>query len=378
MKKICCVITNRASYAKFKSLLILLKKDKKIKLQLVIAAGAFLEKYGRLDKEIQRDGFKINEKIHMLLESQTLLSNAKSTGIGISEFSSSFDRLKPDLLILMADRFEILSAAIAASYQNIRIAHVQGGEVSGNIDQKVRYAVSQLSDYHFPSTKKAYQNLVRIFKSKKNIYLTGCPSTDLCEETIKKSYTEFLSLSNYLTGVGHQIDLKKDYVVVLQHPVTDEYGQGKNQVLETMKSILKLNIQTIWFWPNPDSGNADISKYLRIFREENFRNKVFFIKNINPHQFLLLLKHSRCIIGNSSAGIRESSFLGIPSVNIGSRQNNRERGRNVISVGYDHKKILKKIKLQIRKKYKKNNLYGEGNAGLKIYKKIKSILNIKK
>ena len=170
MKKVCCVITNRASYAKFKSLLIHLKKDKKINLQLVVAAGAFLEKYGRLDNEIKKDGFKISEKIHMLLESQTLLSNAKSTGIGISEFSSCFDRLKPELLVLMADRFEILSAAIAASYQNIKIAHIQGGEVSGNIDQKVRYAVTQLSDYHFPSTKKANQNLVRILNSKKYFF----------------------------------------------------------------------------------------------------------------------------------------------------------------------------------------------------------------
>ncbi len=378
MKKVCCVITNRASYAKFKSLLIHLKKDKKINLQLVVAAGAFLEKYGRLDKEIKKDGFKISEKIHMLLESQTLLSNAKSTGIGISEFSSCFDRLKPDLLVLMADRFEILSAAIAASYQNIRIAHIQGGEVSGNIDQKVRYAVSQLSDYHFPSTKKANQNLVRILNSKKNIYLTGCPSTDLCKETNKKSYKEFLKLSNYLIGVGHKVNLKKDYVIVLQHPVTNEYGQGKNQVLKTMNSILKLNLQTIWFWPNPDSGNADISKYLRTFREMNFKDKILFVKNINPQHFLLLLKYSRCIIGNSSAGIRESSFLGTPSVNIGSRQKNRERGKNVISVNYDQKKILKKIKFQIGKKYKKDNLYGFGNAGLKIYKRIKSILSAKK
>ena len=378
MKKVCCVITNRASYSKFKSLLIHLKKDKKINLQLVVAAGAFLEKYGRLDKEIKKDGFKISEKIHMLLESQTLLSNAKSTGIGISEFSSCFDRIKPDLLVLMADRFEILSAAIAASYQNIRIAHIQGGEVSGNIDQKVRYAVTQLSDYHFPSTKKANQNLVRILNSKKNIFLTGCPSIDLCKEINKKSYKEFLMISNYLIGVGHKVNLKKDYVIVLQHPVTNEYGQGKNQVLKTMNSVLKLNLQTIWFWPNPDSGNADISKFLRRFREMNFKDKILFVKNINPQQFLLLLKYARCIIGNSSAGIRESSFLGTPSVNIGSRQKNRERGKNVISVNYDQKKIFKKIKFQIGKKYKKDNLYGSGNAGLKIYKRIKSILSTKK
>lgn len=378
MKKVCCVITNRASYAKFKSLLTHLKKDKKINLQLVVAAGAFLEKYGRLDKEIKKDGFKISEKIYMLLESQTLLSNAKSTGIGVSEFSSCFDRLKPELLVLMADRFEVLSAAIAASYQNIKIAHIQGGEVSGNIDQKVRYAVSQLSDYHFPSTRKANQNLVRIFNSKKNIFLTGCPSIDLCKEIDKKSSKEFLKLSKYLTGVGNKVNLKKDYVIVLQHPVTDEYGQGKNQVLKTMNSILKLNLQTIWFWPNPDSGNADISKYLRIFREMNFNDKILFVKNINPQHFLLLLKYSRCIIGNSSAGIRESSYLGTPSVNIGSRQKNRERGKNVIDVNYDQKKILKKIKFQISKKYKKNHLYGSGNAGLKIYKRIKSILSTKK
>ena len=148
-------------------------------------------------------------------------------------------------------------------------------------------------------------------------------------------------ISNYLIGVGHKVNLKKDYAIVLQHPVTNEYGQGKNQVLKTMNSVLKLNLQTIWFWPNPDSGNADISKFLRRFREMNFKDKILFVKNINPQQFLLLLKYARCIIGNSSAGIRESSFLGTPSVNIGSRQKNRERGKNVISVNYDQKKIFK-------------------------------------
>ena len=373
-KKICCVITNRASYTKFKSLLKYLKKDSKINVQIVVASGVILEKYGNLDEVIKKDGFKITEKIHMLLESQTLLSNAKSTGIGVSEFSSCFERIKPDLVILMADRFEVLSAAIAASYQNIKIAHIQGGEDSGNIDQKVRYAVSHLSDFHFPSTKKSYNKLKNIFGANKNIFLSGCPSTDLCKKIEKKNLNQLIKISSLFSGVGEKIDFRKNYVLVMQHPVTDEYGHGYKQIDETMKACLKLNTTIIWFWPNPDSGSSYVSKFLRTKRETLKLKNILFIKNAPPENFLLLLKFSKCIIGNSSAGIRESSYLGVPSVNIGTRQSNRERAKNVLDCNYNSNNILKSIKYQLKKKYKKNNLYGHGNAGYKIFKKIKFIL----
>ena len=373
-KKVCCVITNRASYTKFKELCYLLKRDRNITLQIVVASGVILEKYGSLIREIKNDGFRITEIIHMLLESQTLLSNAKSTGIGVSEFSSCFERIKPNLVLLMADRFEILSAAIAASYQNIKIAHIQGGEDSGNIDQKVRYAVSHLSDFHFPSTKKSYKKLVNILNNNKNIFYSGCPSIDLCKKIKKKSISNMKKIKSLLVGVGNNIDLRDDYIIVMQHPVTNEYGYGNEQIHETMQACRKINLNVIWFWPNPDSGTSSLSKYIRKKREKLKLEKFLFIKNVSPENFLFLLKFSKCIVGNSSAGIRESSYLGVPAINIGSRQNNRERAKNVVDCDYNSSQIYSLIKKQIQKKYKKSTLYGKGNAARNIFFRIKKIL----
>ena len=370
-KNIMCVITNRASYAKLKSLLVNLKE--KSNLQIVLAAGALVEKYGDLEIQIKKDGFRIVDKIFMLLDSQTLINNTKSTGIGILEFSNCFYRNNPSLVILMADRFEILSAAIAASYQNIKIAHIQGGENSGNIDQKVRYAVSALSDIHFPSTKKAYEILKRK-ELKKNIFLSGCPSIDLCKKIEKRKLEKLIKIFKNYKGVGQKVDLKKKYILIMYHPVTNEYISIKRQFEIFLNAIKSIEVNKIWFWPNPDSGSHFISNKIRKLREKNKLNNIFFIKNMSPDDFLLLLKYANCIVGNSSAGIRESSYLGTPSINVGSRQQNRETGKNVMNVDYNEKKIIKTIKLQLNKNYKKNTLYGHGNAGKKI---AKTILNLK-
>ena len=170
MRKICVVITARTSYTKIKPILYHLNKKKSIKLQIVLAASAVLDKYGKVDDIVKNDGFPVDEKIYMLIESESLLNTSKSTGIGIIEFSSAFNRLKPDLVLVMADRFEVISAAISAAYQNIPLAHIQGGEVSGNIDEKVRHAISKLADYHFPSTLRSKKWLIKMGENSENVF----------------------------------------------------------------------------------------------------------------------------------------------------------------------------------------------------------------
>ena len=369
-KKIFCVVTNRASYTKLKSLLFLL--NKKFNLQVVLAAGALLEKYGELESEIKKDGFKIIEKIYMLLDAQTLVNNSKSTGIGVVEFSDCFYRHKPSLVILMADRFEILSAAIAASYQNIKIAHLQGGENTGNIDQKVRYSVTALSDFHFTSTKFAFKNLKK-FNDLKNVYFTGCPSIDLCKKVENNSRSKLAAIFKNYRGVGLPVNIMQNYLIIMYHPVTNEYKRISKNFQLFIDRINSIKIPKIWFWPNPDSGSHIISQKIRKLREKNKLPNTFF-KNMKPDDFLLLLKFSSCIIGNSSAGIRESSYFGTPSINLGTRQLNRERGNNVINfenLNFSKKKFQNIIKSQINKNTK-NKLYGEGNAASKIAKIIQN------
>ena len=181
MRKICVVLTARTSYTKIKPILVAFKKDKSIDLQIVLAASALLDKYGNTDKMVTEDDFKINEKVFMTIESESLLNSAKSTGLGIIEFSGVFNRLKPDLVLVMADRFEVISAAISAAYQNIPLGHIQGGEVSGNIDEKVRHAITKLADFH--QLKGLWNGLLKWVKTQIGYFLR-----DVHRQILQKEY----------------------------------------------------------------------------------------------------------------------------------------------------------------------------------------------
>ncbi|MGQ0528085.1 MAG: UDP-N-acetylglucosamine 2-epimerase [Alphaproteobacteria bacterium] len=365
MRKICVVLTARTSYAKIQPILKALKARKDMELQIICAASAVLERYGHTDKMVEDDGFKISERVYMVLEGETLLTSAKATGMGIIEFSGAFDRLKPEAVLVMADRYEIISAAIAASYLNIPLIHVQGGEVSGNIDEKVRHAVTKLADLHLPATKKAAGNIARMGEDPKTVFHFGCPSIDVARSVTAKPDLDFDVYKKY-GGVGTMPDLSKGYYIVMQHSVTTEAQSGLEQVTKTLNAMNRLNRPVLWFWPNVDAGGDDVSKGIRSFRENKHPAHMHFIKNMSPADFLRVLNKSLGIIGNSSVAIREASYLGVPAVNIGSRQNARERGANVMDVGYDENEIYNAALKHCGAKKPTSVLYGEGDAGEKI------------
>lgn len=374
-KTICVVINNRANYARIKTVIFALQKKKNIKTKIILGASSVLDRYGNLEKVLKKDGIKIFHKLYTIIDGGNPTTMAKSTGLAIIEISSLLNYLKADIVITVADRFETLATAIASSYMNIILAHTQGGEITGSIDESVRHAVTKLSHLHFASSKKAYKNVINLGEKKENVFLTGCPSIDLAKRFNKKISNK---LFEKYTGVGKKINLLKKYLVVVQHPVTTEYGGGLKQINQTLKAIKDLNIPTVWLWPNVDAGTDEISKGIRIFREKNQSTKIFFIKNLNPEDYLSLINNCACIIGNSSSAIREGAFLGIPSVNIGSRQNGREIGKNVLHANYNSDNIKKNILKQIKiKKYKKQTIYGNGNSGYKIASILDKI-NIKK
>tara|TARA_B110000503_G_C7130359_1_gene406564 strand:- start:298 stop:1455 length:1158 start_codon:yes stop_codon:yes gene_type:complete len=365
-RKVCVVITARPSYARIKTALLAIKDHSNLKLQLVLAGSALLDRYGNASKIIENDGFKVNRKVFNILEGDTSISMAKSTGLAIIELSSVFESLKPDVVITIADRFETIATSIAASYQNIPLAHIQGGEVTGNIDEKVRHANTKLADIHLVATESARQRVIKLGEREETVIKTGCPSMDIAREVFENSNYKFDPILKY-GGVGREIDLTDGYLVVLQHPVTTEFEKSKEQILITLQAIMELDIPTFWFWPNVDAGSDGTSKGIRYMRENNDLSKIHFFKNLEPEDFLRLLKKSNCLIGNSSAGIRESAFLGVPVVNIGSRQNERERAINVISVAHDKNEIKKAILKQLSNgHYESNLLYGDGYAGQKI------------
>ena len=366
-RKICVVINNRANYARIKSVLIEIKKNKKLDLQIVLGSSAILQRYGEVSDIIKRDGFKINRKIYTLLEGENLLSMSKSTGVSIMEFSSIFNELKPDIVVVIADRYETLAAAVAASYMNIVLVHTQGGEVTGSIDESVRHATTKLAHIHFPASLKSKKNIIRMGEDPKKVFLVGCPSLDLIDKKNLKIDKKFKrTYSSY--GVGELIiDFDKPYVVVLQHPVTTEYNLLNKNINETIKGIMMIKHQIIWLWPNVDAGSDIVSKKIRKIREIKKPKNIRWQKNYSPEDYLKLIYNSSCLVGNSSSAIREGAYLGIPAVNIGTRQNKREQGKNVINIEYDSAEIYKSILRQIRReKYPQNRIFGDGKAGKRI------------
>ncbi len=362
-RKVCVVITARPSYSRIKSALREIQKNPALELQLVVAASALLDRYGTAVNNIEQDGFAISARVYMVLEGENLSSMAKTTGLGMLELSTVFDNLKPDLVVTIADRYETIATAIAAAYMNIPLVHIQGGEVTGSIDEKVRHAVTKLADVHFVSTAKSAERIMRMGEEKNRVFVTGCPSVDLAAEILPNPILNFDPVEKY-GGVGNLETVGSNYLVVMQHPVTTEHELARNHVIETLSAIHRLNLPTLWFWPNVDAGSDGTSNGIRTFRETVKPSNIRFFKNMTPADFLRLLYNSQCLIGNSSVGIRECSFLGVPVVNIGTRQAGRERGKNVIDATYSKDEITEAIRRQINHgRYETDSLYGDGKAG---------------
>ncbi|WP_406626725.1 UDP-N-acetylglucosamine 2-epimerase [Portibacter marinus] len=372
LKNICVVVTARPSYSRIKTALTAIKNHPQLNLLLVVAASALLDRYGTAVKYIEEDGFKIDAKVFNVLEGENLTAQAKTTGLGIIELASVFEQLKPDAVVTVADRFETMSTAIAASYMNLPLIHIQGGEVTGNIDEKVRHAITKLADLHLVATEKAKERVIKMGEDPNMVFNTGCPSIDLADMVLKNPKIDFDLFKQY-GGVGKIKNWEQGYLVVLQHPVTTEYQKSRVQIEETLHAIYELNIPTFWFWPNVDAGSDGTSKGIRSFRENHNIDHIHFFKNMEGKDFLKLLYNSKCLIGNSSAGIRECSYLGVPVVNIGSRQSGRERGQNIVDVEHNRDKIKGAINQAISMVRKHDDIYGDGQSGDEIAQKIAQI-----
>jgi len=365
-RKICVVVTARPSYSRIKTALKAIQEHPELELQLVVAASALLDRYGSAVNYIKNDGFEIAAKVFNVLEGENLTAAAKTTGIGILELSTVFDNLSPDIVVTTADRFETMATAIAASYMNIPLAHVQGGEVTGNIDEKVRHAITKLADYHFVASEGAKERVLKLGELPEMVFNTGCPSIDLAQQVKENPALNFDVFEKY-GGVGSLVDFSKGYYVVMQHPVTTEINASRKHIEETLHAMHSLNEPVFWFWPNVDAGADGTSTGIRAFREHYDLDNFHFFKNMEGQDFLRLLANSKALIGNSSVGIRECAYLGVPVVNIGSRQNMRERGANVIDVNYNRDEIVNAIKTHAQRKAKTtSDVYGGGDAGEKI------------
>jgi UDP-hydrolysing UDP-N-acetyl-D-glucosamine 2-epimerase len=361
-RKVCIVLTVRGNYAKMKSLMQEIENDPNLQLQLVTGGAMILHKHGNPINIVESDGFTVNEKVHFLVEGGEPITMAKSTGLAIVEFSTVFENLKPDIVVAIADRFETLAVAVAASYMNIPVAHLEGGEISGSIDESIRHAITKLSHIHFVATRLSAQRVIRMGEDPKMVFVVGSPTIDLIRRLDLQ--LDFDVFEKY-GGVGANFEVKpKNYLIAIQHPVTTEYDLARHQVQETLMALSELEIPVLWLWPNMDAGTDEISKGIRSFREKKRCENLHFFKNFAFEDYAKLLNNCAALVGNSSSGIRESAYLGVPVVNIGTRQAARERGENVEDVPNDRGRIRDAVLRQIAHgKYPGNGLYGDGRAG---------------
>ncbi|MBF0215778.1 MAG: UDP-N-acetylglucosamine 2-epimerase (hydrolyzing) [Candidatus Omnitrophica bacterium] len=363
-RKICVVVASRANYARIKYFLKAVKESDRLELQLIVGASALLYKFGRAVDVMMADGFKPDWRIHYLVEGENLTTQAKSTGMGIIELSTAFGELAPDVVLTVADRYETMATAIASSYLNIPLAHVQGGEVSGNIDDSVRHAITKLAHYHFPSTQQSAERIMKMGEDPSRVFMTGCPSIDILANMGRDPLTNEYFRER---GTGRPFLPRKKYIMMVQHPVTTSFGAGAEQVSETLKALESIPMQKILLWPNADAGSDDVSKMIREFHERHRNGDFSYHINFSPEIYAKLLAGAECLVGNSSSFIREGSFLGTPAVIVGDRQEGREHGRNVVLSGYDAHEIRAKVKAQIKHgPYESETIFGDGQAGKRI------------
>ena len=366
-RKVCVVITARPSYSRICTALEAIRDHPELELQLVVAASALLDRYGNAVRVIEEEGFHVDRHVYMILEGENLVTSAKSTGFGLVELATAFQDLAPDMVVTVADRFETMATAVAAAYMNIPLVHVQGGEITGSIDEKVRHAVTKLADIHLVASDRARARVVAMGERDQAVHVTGCPSIDLARQALKAEPRSVLETLSHYGGVGAEVDVADGYLVVMQHPVTLEHELASQHVEETLRAVRDLGRPTLWFWPNVDAGSDGTSRSIRRFREIDELPNVHFYKNLSPLDFLSVLVNSRAIVGNSSAAIRECAYLGVPAVNIGSRQNGRDRGKNVVDVDYSSAAIRTAIEAAWdAARPPQDLLYGDGSAGRQI------------
>jgi UDP-hydrolysing UDP-N-acetyl-D-glucosamine 2-epimerase len=365
VKKVCVVVGSRANYSSIKSVMRAVRDHPELELRLVVGASALLDRYGTALDVIERDGFTPDERVYMLIEGETPATMAKSTGLGLLELPTAFERLEPDIVVTVGDRFETMATALAASYMNIPLAHTMGGEVSGNIDESIRHAVTKFAHIHFPASDDAARRIVRLGEHPETVHVVGCPRIDLVAEVLNDGHDNLSSL--FETGVGGRFSLDEPFLLVSQHPVTTEYGDGQRQIEETLAAIQELDMAAIVLWPNADAGSEDVARGMRRFREFEDDARMHFFKNLPTNDYIKLLERTACVIGNSSSAIREGAFIGTPAVNIGRRQAGRERGRNVLDVGYSRAEIVDGVSRQLEHgRYESAAIYGDGRAGERI------------
>ena len=364
-RRIAIVLTTRGNYAKTKSTMRAIQGAAALELVTIVGGGIVQSRFGDYRPAIEGDGFRIDCSVDFLLEDgATLGAQAESAARAVSMVGHALTQLRPDAVLVIADRYEALAIALAATCMNVPIAHLEGGEVSGSIDERMRHAITKLAHLHLPANAEAASRIERMGEDRARIVVVGTPSLDLLAAL---DLEERGALTRATGGDGDTIDFASDYVVVSQHPVPTEADSAEQQIEETAAAIAAVGLPTVWMLPNMDAGGDGAGRAFARIRRDGLGVRLRFYPSLALEAYAVLLHHARCLVGNSSSGIREGAFLGVPAINIGSRQRGRQRGRNVVDVANRCDAITAAMRGQIAHgRYPCDPVYGDGNAGAKI------------
>lgn len=362
-RKVCVVLVDRANYGRLKPVMQAIQSHPALELQVVAAGTMVLERFGQPMKIVAQDGFDICGEVYIELEGSTPATMAKSVGFGVVEFASEFQRLKPDLVLLIGDRYEALAAAIAAAYMNLCLVHLQGGEVSGSIDESARHAISKFSQYHFPSTRRSAEYLVRMGERPDSILGIGCPSSDIAR-VMDRTLDPAIINSR---GSGGKIDVSQPFLLVIFHPTTTEFGGERAQMEQLLQALHEVKHQTVLLWPNIDAGSDHVTRAIRHFRDLHKPEWLHTLVNLSPEDYLKVLINAACAVGNSSSFVRDASYFGTPVVLVGNRQEGRETDVHVVQSPPLAPEIVSAVKYQLAHgRYGPSDLYGDGQVSERV------------
>uniref|UniRef100_A0AAY5F4N9 Bifunctional UDP-N-acetylglucosamine 2-epimerase/N-acetylmannosamine kinase n=1 Tax=Electrophorus electricus TaxID=8005 RepID=A0AAY5F4N9_ELEEL len=368
--RVCVATCNRADYSKLAPIMFGLKSQPELfELEVVVLGSHLIDDYGNTFRMIEQDEFDIGTKLHTIVRGEDEAAMVESVGLALVKLPDMLQRLAPDVLIVHGDRFDALALATAAALMNIRILHLEGGEVSGTIDDSIRHAISKLAHYHAVCTRSAERHLIAMCEDHSRILLAGCPSYDKLLSAHKRDdYADIIK-----AWLGDSVK-EQDYIVALQHPVTTDIKNSIKIYELMLDALMSFNKKTLILFPNIDAGSKELVRVLRrkgVEQHPNFRA----VKHVPFDQFIQLVAHAGCMVGNSSCGVREAGAFGTPVINLGTRQTGRETGENVLHVrdADTQNKIYHALELQFGKRYPCSKIYGDGNAVPRILKFLQSI-----
>lgn len=407
-RTICVVATNRSDYGRLRPIMDELRTHQNVTLQVIVGSYGYFDrlwdylryakpislrhslpwyirarltklfggekavlKNEQLSRVVLADGYNIDARVPLLLEGGTPAEMAASAGLGLLSLSKIFTKLKPDLVLINGDRFEILPVAVAAAYLNVPLAHIEGGDVSGTIDNSIRHAVSKFAHVHFPATEQSANRLKRMGEESSSIFTYGSPIIDSLV-SIDRSIDNTLH-SRYPSDVGW-VDLHKPYILIAHHPVTTEYKENYAQAKELIAALDELEMPQFFVSPNIDAGSDGISVAMREYRQGPGAARSIFHKHLSLEDYIKVLANCAVAVGNSSSFLRESAYLGVPCVIVGTRQQHRERGENVVEVPANKTDIVKALQSQLTHGlYPEDLRFGSGTAARQIAERLAAI-----